>query len=147
MRYRHKKTGGHYVIHGTAKLQTAEPVGDMTEVVIYYPEDANPFDADTPLCARPIDEFFDGRFEEIPDAEPDTPDALTAEERAAFRPVRLQWLVNHGPATVGLQFAHRGSWQAVRFALTFWRRSLALTFQTFADYEKTLLAAGRYRHF
>ncbi len=57
-RWRHKKTGGEYIVIDEAKLQTAKPVGDMTELVIYIAKDGTTW-------VRPKDEFHDGRFEEI----------------------------------------------------------------------------------
>jgi hypothetical protein len=54
----HKKTGGHYIVMGMVKLQTAKPVGDMAELVLYIAENGS-------MWVRPKDEFLDGRFEEI----------------------------------------------------------------------------------
>jgi hypothetical protein len=56
--YRHKKTNGLYQIVRHGRMQCAEPIEDMTSVVVYR-------DKDGELWVRPIKEFFDGRFEEM----------------------------------------------------------------------------------
>ena len=55
--YRHKKTGGTYKVLGKAKLQTSEPIVDMTEMIVYEAENGT-------IWCRLEHEFFDGRFEE-----------------------------------------------------------------------------------
>lgn len=57
-RYRHKKRGSEYTTMGLATLQTDVPITDMTMLVIYGAKDGT-------MWARPLTEFFDGRFEEI----------------------------------------------------------------------------------
>lgn len=56
--YLHVKSGGQYSVLEEGKLQTAEPVGDMTDVVIYRSTSGG-------IWVRPTDEFYDGRFEII----------------------------------------------------------------------------------
>jgi hypothetical protein len=56
--YRHKQRGGAYTVLGQACLQTARPIQDDQELVVYRGEDGR-------LWARPFDEFYDGRFERI----------------------------------------------------------------------------------
>ena len=59
-RYRHKKTGGTYVIlHADAKVQTSTPLVDMDAVVVYRSE------KNDSVWVRPASEFHDGRFELI----------------------------------------------------------------------------------
>lgn len=60
-KWRHKKTGGVYIVMDEIKLQTAKPIEDMAELVLYMAVDGT-------MWARPKDEFLDGRFEEIVDA-------------------------------------------------------------------------------
>ena len=55
---RHRKRGTTYKIIAKATLQTTMPIADEAAVVIYQGEDGR-------LWARPVDEFFDGRFEAI----------------------------------------------------------------------------------
>lgn len=47
-----------YSVVGLADLQTSEPIGDMTRLVIYRATDGT-------LWARPQSEFADGRFVEL----------------------------------------------------------------------------------
>lgn len=47
-----------YTVLAVGKLQTAEPAGDMAEVVVYR--------GPTGVWVRPKDEFLDGRFHEAP---------------------------------------------------------------------------------
>jgi hypothetical protein len=64
IRWRHVKSGTEYEVIGAGKMQafnwhdTAGTI-DMREVVIYRSLD------DGSLWARPIDEFYDGRFEQV----------------------------------------------------------------------------------
>lgn len=57
-KYRHKKRGSEYTSLGALTVQAAKPIveGDM---MIAYVDDAGC------MWGRPIDEFNDGRFEEI----------------------------------------------------------------------------------
>ena len=59
--WKHKKTGGIYVVMDEIKMQTAKPVGDMAELILHMAVDGT-------MWVRPKDEFLDGRFEEMPDA-------------------------------------------------------------------------------
>lgn len=78
-RFLHKKTGGTYELVGIGKMQTSDwlvsrlaelPASvDMSPVAIYRA------DKDGSLWARPLDEFQDGRFAEIPA----TPEPVAAE--------------------------------------------------------------------
>lgn len=56
--YRHKKTNGVYRIRFHGRVQCAEPLRDMAPVVVYEAADGSHW-------VRPLDEFFDGRFEEM----------------------------------------------------------------------------------
>lgn len=58
-RWRHKKTGGEYLVSGKATLQTSKPIEDMQQLVLYIAQDGS-------LWVRPVDEFMDGRFEALP---------------------------------------------------------------------------------
>lgn len=58
--WRHKKTGGLYVI-----LTTAYVEADMTHSVVYERLGYDGADAATRRFVRPSEEFFDGRFEEV----------------------------------------------------------------------------------
>ena len=58
LRVRHVKRGSEYTIVALGKMQCAEPISDMAEVVIYR-GDAGQF------WVRPKEEFADGRFERI----------------------------------------------------------------------------------
>jgi hypothetical protein len=55
--WRHVKSDGEYEIVGNAYLQTKNPTGDMTPLVVYRGESG--------LWARPGIEFHDGRFERV----------------------------------------------------------------------------------
>ena len=59
-RYRHVKTGGTYQIVGYARLQSATPICDYADLVLYRS------DADGSIWARGRNEFMDGRFERLP---------------------------------------------------------------------------------
>jgi hypothetical protein len=54
--YRHRRRGTLYAVVGRAVLQTNRPLSDDQEVVVYKGVDGH-------LWARPIDEFYDGRFQ------------------------------------------------------------------------------------
>ena len=56
--HRHVKRGSTYRHLATAKMQTDEPVADMSKVEIYQGEDGL-------WWVRPTSEFNDGRFEEV----------------------------------------------------------------------------------
>ncbi|HML29892.1 MAG: DUF1653 domain-containing protein [Ancylobacter novellus] len=56
--FRHRKRGSTYTVVANATLQTSSPIADDASVVIYQSEDGK-------LWVRPVDEFFDGRFEEL----------------------------------------------------------------------------------
>jgi hypothetical protein len=58
MVFRHRRRGSTYTIVASATLQTNSPIADDAIVVIYQSEDGK-------FWARPADEFFDGRFEEL----------------------------------------------------------------------------------
>lgn len=90
---RHKKRGGEYMVLGVGKVQTGEPLTDLTNVVIYQKKDT------TELWVRPLAEFRDGRFElvkvanrgvsseelrEIDPIHPDFPAAVAAVEPVSF---------------------------------------------------------------
>jgi len=62
-RVQHLKRGSTYTILGRGKVQTEAPLQDYAEVVIYQSE------ADGSIWARPVDEFFDGRFLTLTGAE------------------------------------------------------------------------------
>jgi hypothetical protein len=54
--YRHRRRGTLYKVVGRAVLQTDRPLADDEELVVYEGKDGH-------LWARPIDEFYDGRFQ------------------------------------------------------------------------------------
>jgi len=60
----HKRRGTSYLVLGRAALQAAKPVSDDQELVVYLGEDGR-------LWARPVDEFYDGRFEKVGPPKPD----------------------------------------------------------------------------
>jgi hypothetical protein len=55
--FRHRKRRTTYTVIANATLQTALPISDDTEIVIYQGDDGR-------IWARPAAEFFDGRFED-----------------------------------------------------------------------------------
>lgn len=57
-RVRHKKRGTEYTVIGTAELQTSVDLVDGSEMIVYQ-------GADGCLWVRQIDEFEDGRFEDV----------------------------------------------------------------------------------
>lgn len=57
--HRHKKRGTTYTIIGTGKVQTEVPLKDYDRVVVYIGDERD-------IWVRPVDEFNDGRFEELP---------------------------------------------------------------------------------
>ena len=57
--WRSTKTKDLYVERGRARLQSHIPLKDMAPLVIYRSE------KDGSLWARPDEEFFDGRFEQV----------------------------------------------------------------------------------
>ncbi|MDA8251646.1 MAG: DUF1653 domain-containing protein [Rhodospirillales bacterium] len=56
--WRHRKRGTTYTVVGRAELQMATDLVDGAELVIYRGEDGR-------LWARQVDEFEDGRFEQV----------------------------------------------------------------------------------
>lgn len=56
--FKHKNHGGKYEVLGFAMLQTARHIDDMESLVIYQTSPGV-------LWARPNNEFFDGRFQEM----------------------------------------------------------------------------------
>lgn len=75
-RVRHRKRGTVYAIMTRGCiLQTAAPLADNAELVIYAGEAG--------YFARPVGEFDDGRFEPVPD-EPKAPKAPTIESATAW---------------------------------------------------------------
>ena len=56
--WKHKKSGAIVVVRDEGKMQTVEPIGDMTEVTIYTHNGQT--------WVRPTKEFNDGRFEQVP---------------------------------------------------------------------------------
>jgi hypothetical protein len=58
-RWRHKQRGTTYAVEGIAMLQTAEPLSDYTQLIVYRCERTGD------LWARSVSEFRDGRFEQI----------------------------------------------------------------------------------
>lgn len=61
-RVRHKKRGTLYDVLGEAELQTSTDLVDGSEMIVYRGDDGR-------LWVRPIDEFEDGRFEDVPSRE------------------------------------------------------------------------------
>jgi hypothetical protein len=59
-RVKHKKRGGTYEVVGYGEIQTDTPLGDYAKVVVYRDETAGH------IWIRPVSEFGDGRFEELP---------------------------------------------------------------------------------
>lgn len=64
MTHRHKKSGGYYEKLGTARVQTATPLEDLSEVTLYRAVDGS-------LWVRPVAEFEE-RFEPVPTMAPVT---------------------------------------------------------------------------
>lgn len=56
--WRHKVRGSAYERLGGAEVQTSHPIQEGEVVTVYR-------DRDGKLWARPINEFYDGRFEKI----------------------------------------------------------------------------------
>jgi R67 dihydrofolate reductase len=61
--YKHKKRGTKYKLIGHAKLQTENPLPDMSEVVVYQGDLGD-------IWVRDKEEFFDGRFELLNEPSP-----------------------------------------------------------------------------
>lgn len=59
MSWKHKKRGTTYDLYGIGTLQTDKPLSDNHTVVVYVSR------TDGKVWVRPIDEFYDGRFEEV----------------------------------------------------------------------------------
>lgn len=59
-RVRHRRRGSTYTVIGAATMQSAVLVQEGDVIVVYRSE------ADGQLWARPVMEFHDGRFEELP---------------------------------------------------------------------------------
>lgn len=70
-RVHHVKRGSTYRVIGRGAIQTDTPLTDYAEVVVYQCE------ADGKLWVRPISEFEDGRFAEMPVDASQTPDPDT----------------------------------------------------------------------
>jgi hypothetical protein len=75
-RFRHIKRGTTYTLVGPARIQTDEPLADMSFVTVYRCEQTGA------LWARRTAEFTDGRFERIEDATPPPSRAEVGEECA-----------------------------------------------------------------
>jgi hypothetical protein len=56
--FRHRKRGTSYKVFGRAIVQTGKPLSDDQEVIVYVGSDGQ-------IWVRPVDEFYDGRFEKI----------------------------------------------------------------------------------
>lgn len=62
--HQHRKRGTAYMVTALALLQTDQPAGDYTSLVLYRSKDGTHW-------ARPFNEFHDGRFDEIRSSEGD----------------------------------------------------------------------------
>ena len=87
-RYRHKKTGGIYVVVTLGKLE-----GRGTEMVVYLAL------SDSTVWIRPFDEFADGRFEHLGDPPPPSNGIMawdggsggTSEPKRVTNETRIGW--------------------------------------------------------
>lgn len=57
-KFKHRKSGGIYVVQEHVILQSKMPLEDMSTLVLYRGVDGQGW-------VRPIEEFYDGRFEHI----------------------------------------------------------------------------------
>jgi hypothetical protein len=80
-RWRHVTSGMSVTEIGRGRMQTAEPIGDMTPVVIYH--HAGEQGGGT-FWVRPVGEFEDGRFVEPPPPLAETEEGEAARDRAAY---------------------------------------------------------------
>jgi hypothetical protein len=79
-RVRHKKRNSTYRVIGSASLQTDKPLSDMQIVVVYQSE------TNGHIWVRPVSEFEDGRFEELPaNTEPGAEEQAREIQRQAIK--------------------------------------------------------------
>lgn len=60
-RVQHHKSKGTYTVLATGNMQTSVPINDYEPVTVYQSE------ADGSVWVRPVEEFEDGRFDDLPD--------------------------------------------------------------------------------
>lgn len=147
-RWRHLKRGSVYSIVGRGKIQTDTPLTDMAEVVVYVPEYANPFGDDTEVWVRPVEEFFDGRFEKYDPPPIEIPDELTADEISLHRTFKVFTRRQVGNYTdFGIRFAATENWCGIQFVIKLIWVDIVFRFMTFEEYKRRTLAMGPSRNF
>ncbi|MGO7560505.1 dATP/dGTP pyrophosphohydrolase domain-containing protein [Rhizobium johnstonii] len=77
-RVQHHKSKGTYAVLATGNMQTSVPISDYEPVTVYRSE------ADGSVWVRPTEEFEDGRFDDLPDAD--------GPEDFPFLPKGFRWI-------------------------------------------------------
>lgn len=118
-RMRHKKRGTVYEVIDEADLQTEKPLSDYAVVVVYRdPSNGR-------LWVRPREEFYDGRFEEVP---ADGQEVTTVGEYAARAIAREKARIEDVPDKQLNRYIEDnwfGEWVLVTNSLRTWRQEMA----------------------